>query len=159
MQGLLLRCNVTILQPQREIPHGRANRAFGGRLLLVDRGGVRRYCRCEHPGQGAYPRPCTNRFVARPTATTIGADALGIRLRIYQDHSARDGDSNLSCRAAVASKLARFRKSYAARLKAGASACSIGANKDCYASNPVSPRLRGRAEQAWPLTLGSRRHH
>jgi peptide-methionine (S)-S-oxide reductase len=54
----------------------------------------------------------------RPIVTTIEADAAWYPAEDYhQEYFAREGASNPYCQAVVAPKLAKFRKSHAARLK------------------------------------------
>ena len=59
----------------------------------------------------------------QPILTTIEPDAIWYPAEDYhQEYFAREGDSNPYCQVVVAPKLSKFRKSYAARLKAGVSA-------------------------------------
>ncbi|HMI20060.1 MAG TPA: peptide-methionine (S)-S-oxide reductase MsrA [Sphingomonas sp.] len=59
----------------------------------------------------------------RPILTMIEPDATWYPAEEYhQEYFAREGDSNPYCQVVVAPKLAKFRKNYAARLKADVSA-------------------------------------
>jgi peptide-methionine (S)-S-oxide reductase len=59
----------------------------------------------------------------KPIVTTVEPDAPWYPAEDYhQEYFAREGDANPYCQVVVAPKLAKFRKSYAARLKAGVTA-------------------------------------
>jgi peptide-methionine (S)-S-oxide reductase len=76
------------------------------------------------PEQATAARAALERAQAehdRPVVTTIEPEAPWYPAEDYhQEYFAREGASNPYCQAVVAPKLAKFRKSYAARLKANA---------------------------------------
>ena len=78
------------------------------------------------PGQEAEARSAITRAQQdwdRPIVTTIEPDGPWYPAEDYhQEYFAREGDANPYCQVVVAPKLAKFRKSYAARLKAGVTA-------------------------------------